>query len=120
MSEIAYRNGELHVEAVPLARIAAAVGTPAYVYSSAHMEARYNGLAAALSGLDAMICYAMKANSNLAVVRTFQELGAGADVVSLGELGIALAAGMAPERIVFAGVGKTTAEMACPRARRGR
>ncbi len=107
-----YRDGQLAAERVPLARIAAAVGTPAYVYSSALLEAGYRRYAAAFADVDATICYAMKANSNLAVVGTFGALGAGADVVSGGELARALAAGIDPGRIVFAGVGKTPDEMA--------
>jgi len=112
MSHFAYRNGVLHAETVPLTAIAAAVGTPAYVYSTAAIGDAYTGFAAALAGLDATICYALKANDNLAVVRTLADLGAGADVVSEGELRRALAAGVPPTRIVFAGVGKTRAEMA--------
>jgi diaminopimelate decarboxylase len=112
MNAIAYRDGVLWMEEVPLARIAAAVGTPAYVYSSALMRARYRAFVEALEGQDALVCYALKANSNLAVVRTFAALGAGADVVSVGELEKALRAGVPAERIVFAGVGKTAAEMA--------
>ena len=112
MAEIAYRGGELHVEDVPLPRIAEAVGTPFYCYSSAALERRYRDFAAAFAGQDATICYAVKANSNLAVIRTFARLGAGADVVSEGELRRALAAGVPADRIVFSGVGKTRAEMA--------
>ena len=112
MSVFRHRGGELFVEDVAVARIAAAVGTPAYVYSSAAMERAYLDYLDALEGLDATICYALKANSNLAVIRTFSGLGAGADVVSGGELAQALAAGVPGNRIVFAGVGKTRAEMA--------
>jgi diaminopimelate decarboxylase len=107
-----YRNGALHVEDVPLARIAEAVGTPAYVYSTAALEQNYRAYAEALAGLDATICYALKANGNLAVIRTLARLGAGADVVSEGELRRALAAGVPAGKIVFSGVGKTRAEMA--------
>lgn len=112
MTEIAYRDGALSVESVPLANIAKAVGTPAYVYSSAAMRRGYQAYVDALDGLDAMVCYALKANSNLAVIATFARAGAGADVVSGGELEKALRAGVPPGRIVFAGVGKTEAEMA--------
>jgi diaminopimelate decarboxylase len=112
MDAFTYRDGALHAEAVPLARVAAAVGTPAYVYSAGAMRAAYRALADALSGLDATICYAMKANDNLSVMRVFAELGAGADVVSGGELARALAAGVPASKIVFAGVGKTRSEMA--------
>ena len=107
-----YRNGELHAESVPLSRIAAAVGTPAYVYSAGAMRAAYTAYVEALAGLDVTVCYAMKANDNLAVMRVFADLGAGADVVSGGELARALAAGVPASKIVFAGVGKTRAEMA--------
>jgi diaminopimelate decarboxylase len=111
MSAIAYRQGALWMEQVALVRVAEAVGTPVYVYSSAIMRQRYRAFVDALAGLDVMLCYAMKANSNLAVIRTFADLGAGADVVSVGELEKALRAGVPPEKIVFAGVGKSAAEM---------
>jgi diaminopimelate decarboxylase len=107
----AYRAGELHVEDVPLARIAAAVGTPVYCYSSAAIAAAYRRFAAALGGENAAIHYALKANSNQAVVRLLARLGAGADVVSEGELRRALAAGVPAKQIVFSGVGKTKAEL---------
>ena len=107
----AYRKGALHVEDVALADIAAAVGTPVYVYSTAALEQNYRAYADALAGLDATICYALKANGNLAVIRTLARLGAGADVVSEGELRRALAAGVPAGKIVFSGVGKTEAEM---------
>jgi len=107
-----YRDGSLHAEEVPLARIAEEVGTPFYCYSTAAIVARYRDYAAAFRGMDATICYALKANSTLAVVRTLAAEGAGADVVSLGELETALAAGIPPERIVFSGVGKSRAELA--------
>ncbi len=110
----AYRGGQLHAEQVPLARIAEQVGTPCHVYAGGAMQATYRALAAALEGIGppTTICYAVKANPHLAVIRGFAELGAGADVVSEGELRRALAAGVPPGRIVFAGVGKTEAEMA--------
>lgn len=107
----AYRDGALFAEDVPIARIAAAVGTPFYVYSTASFRDQYRALAGALHGLDALICYAVKANSNQAVLRVFAGLGAGADIVSEGELRRALAAGIPPGRIVFSGVGKTRAEL---------
>jgi diaminopimelate decarboxylase len=110
--EIAYRAGELSVEDVPLSRIAAAVGTPFYCYSSAAIEQRYRRFAAAFADRPARLCYALKANSNLAVIRLLARLGAGADVVSEGELRRALAAGVAPDRIVFSGVGKSEREIA--------
>jgi diaminopimelate decarboxylase len=112
MSQFAYRDGALHAEDVPLARIADAVGTPFYCYSTAALVGQYGAFADAFRGADALICYALKANSNQAVVRTFAECGAGADVVSEGELRRALAAGVPADRIVFAGIGKTRDEMA--------
>jgi diaminopimelate decarboxylase len=110
-SGFAYRDGALHAEGVALAAIAGAVGTPFYCYSSAALEDRYRAYAAAFADQRATICYAVKASSNLAIIGTFARLGAGADVVSEGELRRALAAGVAAERIVFSGVGKTRAEM---------
>jgi diaminopimelate decarboxylase len=110
--DFAYRGGELHAESVPLARIADAVGTPFYCYSSAALERRYRRFTAAFADRPALLCYAMKANSNLAVVRTLARLGAGADVVSEGELRRALAAGVPADKIVFSGIGKTEAELA--------
>jgi len=112
MSAFAYRNGVLHAEDVALDRIAGAVGTPFYCYSEGAIEDAYRAFAAALAGLPATICYALKANGNLAVVRSLARLGAGADVVSEGELRRALAAGIPADKIVFAGVGKTPGEMA--------
>jgi diaminopimelate decarboxylase len=112
MSQFAYRDGALHVEQVAIDDIATAVGTPFYCYSSAALVESFEAFRDAVSDLPAMICYAVKANSNLAVLRTLAELGAGADVVSEGELRRALAAGVAPHKIVFSGVGKTRAEMA--------
>ncbi len=110
--DIAYRDGELHVEGVSVARIAAAVGTPFYAYAGGRIERRYRHFAAALEGARATVFYAVKANSNLAVIRTLARLGAGADVVSEGEFRRALAAGVPGERIVFSGVGKTPEEIA--------
>lgn len=112
MPEIAYKDGVLHVEDVAVPDIADVVGTPFYCYSSAIMLARYNAYVEALSAHRATVYYAMKANSNLAVIRTFAEAGAGADVVSVGEMKRGLAAGIPPEKIVFAGVGKTREELA--------
>ncbi|MEO8668341.1 MAG: diaminopimelate decarboxylase [Bauldia sp.] len=112
MNHFAYRDGVLHAEDVPLPLIAAAVGTPFYCYSTATLVRHYRVFRAAFAGLDTLICYAMKANSNQAVIRTFIEEGAGVDVVSEGELRRALAAGAPRERIVFAGVGKTAREIA--------
>jgi diaminopimelate decarboxylase len=113
VAEITYRDGTLCVEGVTLDRIAEAVGTPAYVYSAAAIEGAWRRFSAAFEGQpDVSICYALKANSNLAVVALLARLGAGADVVSEGELRRALAAGVPPARIVFSGVGKTREEMA--------
>jgi diaminopimelate decarboxylase len=108
----AYRGGILHAEDVPLPRVAEAVGTPVYCYSTRALVDAYGRFAAALDGLPVTVCFALKANSNLAVVRTFALLGAGADVVSEGELRRALAAGVPPGKIVFSGVGKTRGELA--------
>ena len=111
MNHFEYRDGTLHAEDVSVAEIAAAVGTPFYCYSSATLERHYRVFADAFADLDAMVCYAMKANSNQAVLTTLARLGAGADVVSEGELRRALAAGIPAERIMFSGVGKTAREM---------
>ncbi|RIK95094.1 MAG: diaminopimelate decarboxylase [Proteobacteria bacterium] len=111
MDHFQYKNGELHAENVPLRRIAAAVGTPFYCYSTATLVRHYRVFRDAMAGMDALVCFAVKANSNLAVLRTLARQGAGADVVSGGELKRALAAGIPAERIVFSGVGKTPEEM---------
>jgi diaminopimelate decarboxylase len=111
MNHFDYRNGVLHAEAVSLVQLADAVGTPFYCYSTATLERHYRVFSEAFAGEKALICYAMKANSNQSVLRTLARLGAGADVVSAGELKRALAAGIPPERIVFSGVGKTAAEL---------
>ena len=111
MHHFAYRNGVLCAEDVTLPEIARAVGTPFYCYSSATIERHFNVFRAAFSGQDALVCYAMKANSNQAVLMTLARLGAGMDVVSEGELRRARAAGVPGERIIFSGVGKTKAEM---------
>ena len=112
MSAFHYKNGVLHVEDVSLPQLAERYGTPTYVYSNAALVQRYRDFAGALSGLPVTICYALKANSNQAVIATFARLGAGADIVSAGEMKRALAAGVPARRIVFAGVGKTEGEMA--------
>jgi len=106
-----YIDGVLHAENVAIPEIAKAVGTPFYVYSTATLERHYKVFAQAFSDVDAMVCYAMKANSNQAVLKTLAKLGAGVDVVSGGELRRALAAGIPASRIMFSGVGKTVAEM---------
>ena len=112
MHHFAYRDGVLHAEAVDLVRLAAAVGTPFYCYSTATLERHYRVFADAFADVPALICYAMKANSNQAVIRTLATLGAGADVVSGGELKRALAAGIPAQKIMFSGVGKTAGELA--------
>ena len=112
MTEFHRLDGRLHAEEVPIERIADDVGTPFYCYSTAVLERRYRVLAEALAGLPATICYSLKANGNVAVVRTLARLGAGADVVSAGELTRALRAGVPASSIVFSGVGKTGDEMA--------
>ena len=112
MNAFAYRGGRLHAEGVALDAIAETYGTPVYVYSQAAIEDAYRELAEALKELRVRICYAVKANGNLAVIRSLAALGAGADVVSGGELARAVAAGVGPAEIVFSGVGKTREEMA--------
>jgi len=112
MDHFSYKNGEMYAEDVSIQDIAADVGTPFYCYSTATMERHFRVYRDALVGLDPLICYAMKANSNIAVLKTLANLGAGVDVVSGGELERALAAGVPADKIVFSGVGKTEAEMA--------
>jgi diaminopimelate decarboxylase len=111
MNHFDYRNGVLHAEAVNLAEVASQVGTPFYCYSTATLERHFRVFSEAFAGEKVLVCYAMKANSNQSVLRTLAKLGAGADVVSGGELKRALAAGIPPDRIVFSGVGKTEAEL---------
>ncbi len=111
MHHFAMKNGVLHAEDVDLAALAGEVGTPFYCYSHATLARHYKVFAEALSGLDALVCYAVKANSNQAVLTLLARLGAGMDVVSEGELRRALAAGTPAEKITFSGVGKTRAEM---------
>jgi diaminopimelate decarboxylase len=111
MDHFQYRRGVLHAEDVAIPAIATAVGTPFYCYSTATMTRHYNVLASSLEGTGARICYAVKANSNQGVIRTMVELGAGADVISGGELQRALAAGASADSIVFAGPGKTKDEL---------
>jgi diaminopimelate decarboxylase len=112
MHHFDYKNGTLHAEQVDITRIAAEVGTPFYCYSTATLSRHYTVLADAFKGEQALICYAVKANSNQAVLATMARLGAGMDVVSEGELRRARAAGVPATKIIFAGVGKTRAEMA--------
>jgi len=111
MHHFSYRGGVLHAEGVAIPRIAAEVGTPFYCYSTATLERHYRVFTEALAGLDATVCFAIKSNGNVAVIRTLVSMGAGCDVVSGGELLVALKAGAAPARIVFSGVGKTEAEL---------
>ena len=111
MNHFDYRNGVLHAEAVNLAEVASQVGTPFYCYSSATLERHFRVFSEAFAGEKVLVCYAMKANSNQSVLRTLAALGAGADVVSGGELKRALAAGIPPDKIVFSGVGKTEVEL---------
>ena len=105
MNHFDYRNGVLHAEAVNLSDLADAIGTPFYCYSTATLERHYRVFTEAFAGEKVLVCYAMKANSNQSVLRTLAKLGAGADVVSGGELKRALAAGIPPGRILFSGVG---------------
>lgn len=111
MNHFHHIDGVLHAENVPVPEIAKAVGTPFYIYSSATLERHYKVFSGAFSDIDTLVCYAMKANSNQAVLKTLAKLGAGIDVVSGGELRRALAAGVPAERIMFSGVGKTAGEM---------
>jgi len=112
MGPFHHRDGDLYAEDVPLRRIAEAVGTPCYIYSAAAITERYRRYESALSGFNARVFYSVKANSNQAVIALLGKLGAGADVVSVGEMYRALKAGIAAKDIVFAGVGKTRDEMA--------
>jgi len=106
-----YRGGELHAEDVPLADIARRHGTPTYVYSRATLTRHYRAFDQALAGTDHLVCYAVKANSSLAVLQVLAKLGSGFDIVSGGELARVLKAGGDPRKVVFSGVGKTAAEM---------
>jgi diaminopimelate decarboxylase len=112
MHHFAYRGGVLHAEAVNLATVGAAVGTPFYCYSTATLERHYRVFAGAFADVRALVCYAMKANSNQAVVKTLARLGSGADVVSEGELKRARAAGVPADKIMFSGIGKSARELA--------
>ena len=115
MNFFKYQNGEMHAEGVALATISAQVGTPFYCYSASALRAAWREFADAIKGMNAphgaSVCYAMKANSNLAVVRLFGEMGAGADIVSVGEMQRALAAGIPAKRIIYSGVGKKASEL---------
>jgi diaminopimelate decarboxylase len=111
MNHFDYRNGVLHAEAVDLVALADAVGTPFYCYSTATLERHYRVFADAFADVKSLVCYSLKANSNQSVLKTLAKLGAGADVVSGGELKRALAAGIPANKILFSGVGKTEAEL---------
>ena len=111
MSHFSYIANELHAEKVPLSRIAERYGTPCYVYSRAALTQAWSAFDAAFAGCDHLVCYAVKANSTLAVLNLFARLGSGFDIVSGGELARVLAAGGDPRKIVFSGVGKTAEEM---------
>jgi len=112
MNPFSLIDGQLHVESVSLNTIGETFGTPCYVYSKAALEAAMDEFQQELNGLDSLLCYAVKANSNLAILDTFARRGAGFDIVSIGELKRALAAGADPKKIVFSGVGKSATEMA--------
>src|ERR1043165_1556444 len=112
MHHFDYRHGVLHAEAVNLVDLAQAVGTPFYCYSTATLARHYRVFAGAFADVPSLVCYAVKANSNQAVIATLARLGAGADVVSGGELKRALKAGVPPDKIMFSGIGKTAAELA--------
>lgn len=111
MDHFTYQRGQLHAESVPLAEIARSVGTPAYVYSRATLSRHYLAFDQALQGIPHLICYAVKANSNLAVLNVLARLGAGFDIVSGGELERVMRAGGDPGKVIFSGVGKTSAEI---------
>jgi diaminopimelate decarboxylase len=111
MNHFDYRNGVLHAEAVDLVALADAVGTPFYCYSTATLERHYRVFADAFADMESLVCYSLKANSNQSVLKTLARLGAGADVVSGGELRRARAAGIPADKILFSGIGKTEAEL---------
>jgi diaminopimelate decarboxylase len=111
MDAFNYRDGELFAEGVALSAIAERFGTPTYVYSRAHIEAQYTAYTDALSGMPHLVCFAVKANSNVGVLNVLARLGAGFDIVSIGELERVLVAGGSPDKIVFSGVGKTRQDM---------
>ena len=111
MTPLSVNNGALCVETVPLQSIAQQFGTPCYVYSRAVLEGAWNEFVSGCAGRDVLVCYAVKANSNLAILNLFSRLGAGFDIVSGGELARVLAAGGSASRTVFSAVGKTEAEM---------
>src|SRR5450631_2469580 len=106
-----FRNGSLHAESVPLEAIAREYGTPCYVYSRAALAGELAEFQAACAGRDTLVCYAMKANSNLAILDLYARMGAGFDIVSGGELSRVVAAGGDPGKVIFSGVGKSAAEI---------
>src|SRR3990172_11147718 len=106
-----FRNGSLHAESVPLEAVAREFGTPCYVYSRAALVAALEQFQSACSGHDALVCYAMKANSNLAILNLFTRMGAGFDIGAGGELARVIAAGGDPGKVIFSGVGKSASEM---------
>ena len=106
MHHFEYRGGELHAEGVPVARLAGELGTPLYIYSHETLVRHFRVFDEAFAGVDHLICFAMKSNSNIAILRLFSEMGGGLDIVSGGELFRSLRAGVPSERVVFAGVGK--------------
>ena len=111
MEQFFYKNGELHSEGVSIAEITKEVQTPLYIYSKLAMEKQFKKLSSALKRVKHRVFYSVKANSNISVLKVFQSLGAGMDVVSLGEYERAVAAGVSGENIVFSGVGKTNSEI---------
>jgi len=111
VSFFAYKKGEMHAEGVALKTIAAQVGTPFYCYSAGALRAALQEFNRGMKGMNASVCYAMKANSSLAVIKLFADMGAGADIVSEGEMKRALAAGVPPRRIIYSGVGKKATEL---------
>src|ERR687891_610845 len=111
MNHFEYRNGEMYAEAVPVKRIAQEIGTPAYVYSLATLRRHFRVFDQAFSAVPHIICFSVKANSNLALLRAFVKEGGGCDIVSGGELFRALKAGADPKKIVFSGVGKKRDEI---------
>ena len=114
LSALSYQAGIQHVDELPLTSIAERFGTPTFVYSRSDFERRYRALSEALSGVPHKLCYAVKANSNLSVLRTFVELGAGFDIVSAGELERVVVAGGDPSSVLFSGVGKRTEKSTMP------
>ena len=111
MSFFDYKNGEMHAEGVPIRELAQKVGTPFYCYSASALRAALQEFTAGMKGMNASVCYAMKANSSQAVIKLFADMGAGADIVSEGEMKRALAAGVPAKRIIYSGVGKKPTEL---------